>query len=403
MPAADNAPLRILHAPRNIAGQASDVVAALRRLGHEAELWETRADPFGRPSDRILQLDPRDARPTWHALRELVERFDVVHFHFAETFVPKSGTLPPFWDVPLLRAIGLRVYMTFHGSDIRMARVHAEINPWNHLFAQSSEPDDDRVEKTIQVLRTYCDALFVQSAGQLAYVPDAVYLPRVIDLAQWPATSPRDHALPVVVHAPTRRSTKGTELLLPVLDGLRAQGVEFELRLLEGLPNSAVREALADADILVDNLVAGSYGIVSLEAMASGAVAVSNFSDSVLAAHPDLPVVRIDPHTVADRLARLLRDPDERRRLAVVGRAFVERVHSADVAAAVLVEHYRAPRRPVPNRAMPDWISLARARRIELLETRLGKLEQDLARARLREDALRQLVRTGDARLWKLE
>jgi hypothetical protein len=137
---------------------------------------------------------------------------------------------------------------------------------------------------------------------------------------------------------------------------------------------------------------------VSLEAMASGTVAVSNFSDTVLAAHPDLPVVRIDPDTVADRLARLLRDPDERRRLAVAGRAFVERAHSADVGAAVLVEHYRAPRRPVPDRAMPDWISLARARRIESLETRLGKLEQDLARARLREDALcAQLAGTGDS------
>jgi hypothetical protein len=52
---------------------------------------------------------------------------------------------------------------------------------------------------------------------------------------------------------------------------------------------------------------------------------------------------------------------------------------------------------------MPDWISLARARRIELLETRLGKQEQDLARARLREDALRQRARTDDARLGKLE
>jgi hypothetical protein len=45
--AADGAPLRILHGPRNIAGQASDVVAALRRLGHEAELWETQADRSG--------------------------------------------------------------------------------------------------------------------------------------------------------------------------------------------------------------------------------------------------------------------------------------------------------------------------------------------------------------------
>ena len=312
-------PLRILHAPRNIAGQGSDIVAALRRLGHHAELWEDVPDVFGRPSDRVLALDRTDGRATWDALREVVERFDVVHYHFGLTLVPRVGVLPPYWDLPLLRSLGLRLYFTFHGSDIRMGRIHGEINPWSDLFVGPNQPDDDRIGKSLQVIRTYADGMFVTSVNYLAFVPDATYLPRVIDLGGLPSVAPRARAVPVLVHAPTRRGTKGTDLLLGILDQLRADGFEFELRLLEGVPHATVLDALADADVLLDNVVAGSYGIVSLEAMASGAVAVSSMSDAVMAAHPDVPVVRINPETAGAVLRGLIPDVDERRRLGLAG------------------------------------------------------------------------------------
>lgn len=53
-------------------------MSALRRLGHEAELWEDRDDPFGRPSERALRLDPTDAHATLAAIREAAERFGPV-------------------------------------------------------------------------------------------------------------------------------------------------------------------------------------------------------------------------------------------------------------------------------------------------------------------------------------
>ena len=137
-------------------------------------------------------------------------------------------------------------------------------------------------------MRTYADRLFVVSVNYLAYVPDAEYLPRVIDLAAWPELPVAQREHPVIVHAPTRRTTKGTDVILAALDALRAEGLGFELRLLEGVPHAEVRAAIADADLLVDNVVAGSYGIVSLEAMASGKVAVANLSERLRAA-PRMP------------------------------------------------------------------------------------------------------------------
>lgn len=384
-------PLRILHAPRNIAGQASDVVAALRRMGHHAELWEETPEAFGRRGDRVLDEGDRDARAVWDTIGEAVDRFDIVHFHFGQTLVPRGfDGLPAFWDLPVYRALGLRVYFTFHGTDARIGRIHRAMNPWSHLFAASSEPDDDRVEKSLQVIRTYADRMFVVSVNYLGYVPDAEYLPRIIDLTGWPVLAPVQRDRPVLVHAPTRRGTKGSDLILGALESLRAEGVEFELRLLEGVSHDQVRAELADADVLIDNVIAGSYGIVSLEAMACGKVAVANLSENLRAAHPDAPVVHVDPDTFPDVMRRLILDPGWRGALAARGRPFVERVHDADRIAARLVEAYTAPRADVPRRTMPDWASLARVRRIEALETRVDRVETDLARSRRRESDLRR-------------
>ncbi len=385
------APLRILHAPVNVAGQAGDVVAALRRSGHDAQLWVRGVDAFGRDADRFLDAPPDDEHATWRYIREAAERFDVVHFHFARTLVPHASPgLPRFWDLPVYRALGLRVYFTFHGSDVRIGRVFAERNPWAPQFQVSAAPDDDRIEKNLHVMRTYADRLFVASPNSLNYVPDAVYLPRVIDLAAWPAQPAAQRRVrPVVVHAPSRRGTKGTDGILGDLEALRAEGLDFELRLLEGVPHEQVRKTLADADLLIDNTIGGSYGIVSLEALSLGKVAVSNMSPAMRAAHPTAPVVMVDPTALRDTLRRLLRDVDERQALAERGRAFVEQDHDADAVAATLVDFYteRLPERTRP--AMPDWVSVERFRRIERLEERLDRVTVELERTRLREHNLR--------------
>ncbi len=392
-------PLRILHAPRNIAGQAGDVVAALRRLGHAAELWEEAPEAFGRAADRTYGADI-DARTAWRLVEEAAARFDVVHFHFGRTLVPRTvRELPPMWDLPLYRALGRRVYFTFHGSDIRIGRIHRQTNPWGHLFRASSDPDDDRIERSLQVMRTYADGLFVTSVNYLDYVPDGDYLPRVIDLGAWPELPVAQRDRPVVVHAPTRRGTKGSDIILGELEALHAEGVPFELRLIEGQPHEQVREELAAADVLVDNVIAGAYGVVSLEAMACGKVAVANLSEAVRAVHPDAPVVHVDPVTFRATMRRLLRDPAERTALAQRGRPYVAAVHDADRIARQLVEVYRAPRQPVRPKTIPDWIPAGRRIDQPALEARVERLEADLARSRRREEELRARLGLGPAGL----
>lgn len=384
--------MRILHAARNIADQPATVVRALRAMGHEAEVWEYGENPFGFAVDRTIPLDAQQRDPVvfWRTFLEAVDRFDILHFHFARTLFPNHwGGVPPFWDLPIYRILGKKVFFTFHGTDVRIRRIHEQVNPWSYYRFSDIPADDDRTEKVIEICRTYADRLFVTSVDYRHFVPDAEVLPRVIDLAAWPEQSSTQRDVPVVLHVPSRRGTKGTDLILAGLERLRARGVPFEHHLLEGVPHDEAMRAISDADVVIDNVLTGDYEVVSIETMAANRVAVANVGETARAAFPDAPVWSLDPDSFDDRMAQLLTDVGLRRDLAARGRAYVATVHDGPVIARRLVDAYEADYPPVAARTFPDWVSLESARRIELLEVQLARAQIELARTRLREEELR--------------
>ncbi len=363
--------MRILHAPTNPAGQAGALVAALRRLGHEAELWEYGRHAFGYAADRSVDITGDPWLP-WRTFAEAVERFDVVHLHFGRSLFPDWPGVPALWDVPLYRVLGRRLFHTWHGADCAIRRIHVAENPWSYLRDPAMKADDDRTAKVIEIFRTYAEQTFVVAPDYLRFVPDAELMPRVIDLHRWPDREPRQRTAPIVLHVPSRRGKKGTDHVLAGMERLRSEGLAFDFRLLEGVSNEAVASAIAEADVVVDNVITGDYEVVSLEAMASGRVAVANLQAASLAAFPGAPVWNVDPPSFVDRMRLLITDLDLRRELAARGRAYVGGHHDADLIATRLVAAYSRSPRPIEAAALPDWVSLAPARRIELLEARLA-------------------------------
>ena len=369
--------MRILHAARNPADQAGVVVRALRKLGHEAEVWVYDENPYRYAVDRQIDIRSGDPAIFWRTFEEAIERFDIIHFHFGRSLFPDDwGGVPPLWDLPIYRILGKKVFATWHGSDCRQMRIHLEKNPWSYFKYSDLRPDDNRTAKVVEVFRTYADRQFVTAPDYLDYVPDAEVLGRVIDLEEWPEQAPEQREVPLLLHVPSRRGTKGTELLLPAIERLKAEGLAFEFQLLEGVPHAEARRAIQAADVVIDNLITGDYELVSIEAMASSRVAVANIQAASAQAFPDAPVYSVDPDSVADRLRTLIGDADLRRSLAARGRAHVAATHDAAVAAVKLVDAYRAPSRPVARQSFPDWVSLAPARRVEQVERLLAEARQ---------------------------
>lgn len=386
--------MRVLQAPTNIANQPWLMAQGLRQAGHEVDVWQYKEHAFGYPVDRTVDISG-GSPAILRALGEAIDRdFDVVHFHFAQSLVPHRRFLPWFWDLPVWRSLGVKVVFTFHGSDIRLKSHHIADDPWSFYRFADIPCDEDMIAARLAVIRRYASHMTVGSVLDLPYVDEAVYLPKIVDTDTIRAAPVQHRRRPVIAHAPSRRATKGTDIVLASFDRLREEGLEFDVDLIEGVSNSEALARMGNADIVVEKLLGGDAGVTSLEAMALGRVAVARIRDEVRERHPSMPVVSATPDTFFDVMRGLLADPGACARLGAEGRAYVEQEHSPVVAGRRLEELYLSRGRPgLP--AFPDWTVPPKEAALEDLRTRLEKVRADRAQLRNRTRKLRAELKSA--------
>ena len=306
-------PLRVTHCPVNTAGIPWANVQAQRRKGVDARLVvfeRYRLHPEADWSlDRTGGLARRELAQ-WRAFARLLPQTDVFHFYFGLTLVPRSV------QFRLLRAARRRSVVHFLGSDIRGKR------PEELAFARRA------------------GARIVGSYDALRWVPDAEVVPPGIDLDAFTPVPPGDHSRPLVVHAPSSRRRKGTEYVIAACEEL---GVELDL--VEGVHHDEARRRYERADIVVDQLNAGWYGIFAIEAMALGKPVVTFLREETLtrteaAFETAVPIVSATKETLAERLRPLVDSSTERKRIGAASRTYVERVHDVDRNAGRLLDIY---------------------------------------------------------------
>jgi glycosyltransferase involved in cell wall biosynthesis len=307
--------LRVVHTPLNVAGIPWTNVQALRRKGIDAKLVVVERQKLHPEADWSLDRPPgfwgRQA-VQWPAFLRLLPKTDVFHFYFGWTLVPRKVQ----W--PLLKAARRKSVLHFLGSDIR-GRTPAELR-----YARGA------------------DARIVGSYDALRWVPDAHVVPPGLDLSDYVPVPSQDRERPVVLHAPSSRKRKGTEHVLAACEGL-----DVELDIVEGLHHAEARRHYERADIVVDQLNAGWYGIFALEAMALGKPVLGYLRDEAVRQTEremgvEVPIVRVTKETLRDRIGELAASAEERRRIGAASRAYVGRVHDADKGADRLIAIYRS-------------------------------------------------------------
>jgi glycosyltransferase involved in cell wall biosynthesis len=296
-----------------VAGIPWTNVQALRRRGVDAQLIVVERQKLHPEADRSLD------RPVgfwgrqavqWPAFLRLLPRTDLFHFYFGWTLIPRKLT----W--PFLKATRTRSVLHFLGSDIR-----------------GRSPEELRYARG-------ADARIVGSYDALRWVPDAHVVPPGVDLREYPPLAPEERARPIVLHAPSSRRRKGTEDVIAACEGL-----DVELDIIEGLPHAEARRHYEHADLIVDQLNAGWYGIFALEAMALGKPVLSYLRDEAVQQTEqelgvEVPIVRVTKETLRDRIAGLAASVEERQRVGALSRDYVEQVHDADKGAERLIAIY---------------------------------------------------------------
>ncbi len=287
----------------NTAGVPWTTAQALRGRGLDARLvvfnryrLHPEADESLDLGDGLLRRQPKQ----WAAFARLLPRTDVFHFVFGLTLVPQRA------QYPLLRAFGKKSVIHYLGSDIR-GKTPEQLAPGRKA-----------------------DARIIGSYDAIRWVPDAEVIPPGIDVAAIEPSPPSDRARPVIVHAPSHRGRKGTEHVIAAVEGLDA-----DLELVEGLHHDEAFERYRAADIVVDQLNAGWYGLFAIEAMALGKPVVTFLHDEAVRRTEEafgtrVPIVSATAETLRETLRPLVADAARRREVGAASRAYVERVHDLE-------------------------------------------------------------------------
>lgn len=304
---------RVLHCPVNTAGIPWANVEALRRRGVDAQLVVFNRYKLHHEADWSLDRKGGLARrqlTQWRAFLKLLPHYDIFHFYSSITFVPKAV------QFRILHARGKKGIYHYLGSDIR---------------GKSREQ---------LAYGLAADAEIVGSYDAIRWVPHAdVVLPGV-EVSRIEPAIPGDRARPLIVHAPSSRQRKGTEHVIAACEQLDA-----ELEIVEGLPHDEAFERYRNADIVIDQLNAGWYGVFAIECLALGKPIVTFLHEEAVrrteeAYGVEVPIRSATADTLREALRPLVADAALRRSVGAASRAYAEKLHDIDAIAGQLVGLY---------------------------------------------------------------
>lgn len=336
--------MKILHAPVNISGMPYVLAKAQRDKGCHAASYSISPSAFQYDID--IQCDvTRGGRERIKAVFNIfkfVTEFDVFHFYYGNSLTGSN-----LYDIRLLKRLGKKIFFYFCGCDIRDSKeiiAKYEFSACKHCWPMRCSSNRDRAYSTAM---KFADAIFVSTPDLIEFVPGAFWLPPPVSLETLDNLASKvDHARGddtiIVAHAPTSRMIKGSDYLIDAIDKLKEEGFPIELRLIENMPHAQALREYAKADIVVDQLLIGWYGLLSIEMMALGKPVICYIREDLRHfVADDLPLLSADIVNVKDVLKTLVLDRAAWEKYGARGREFVNKYHSAAVVAEKALEIYR--------------------------------------------------------------
>ena len=375
-----DAPLKILHCPTSVGGNPQGLARAERALGLQSETIIIKQNYLNYSAEHetvIFQQGNALPRGLWNLLCALYRSFfccDVVHYNAGKSFIPMwvsqtkgklTGPIARFYnrfvgpwfgllDVKVAKALGRTVVVTYQGDDARQRDYCLAHYPIHFHHEESLDVtrylDDDLQRKAIATFDKHADYIYALNPDLLhvlpdraSFVPYASVSPEEWD-AHWPSVDVPE--VPHIVHAPTNRAVKGSDYVLDACARLEKEGVPFRLSLVEGMSNSDARKVYEQADLLIDQLLAGYYGGLAVELMSLGRPVMCYMREEDIALMPEemqkqMPIINATPDTIYDVLKEWLTTrKGELKARGEASRAYAQAWHDPMKIAARLKEDY---------------------------------------------------------------
>jgi len=240
-----------------------------------------------------------------------------------------------------LREAGVRTAYLAHGTDVRVPSLHAVTHPDSPFRSGDHSALERQARSNIAIIQELGMPAFISTPDLLEFLPDAVWLPVVVDPNRWATDRPvLARRRPIVVHAPSSGPMKGSDAIDPVMVALDREGL-IEYRRVRGVTSADMPDLYRGADIVLEQFRIGGYGVAACEAMAAGRVVIGHVAPEVRelaseAARMAVPIVESTAASLERVVRRVVRERDQFAALAATGPSFVRALHDGAASADAL-------------------------------------------------------------------
>lgn len=329
---------------------------ALRDYGYTAETFVDTlyyiTDEFDRKIIATTAIGRRLMAECHFVFLFTLFRYRSLYLYFAGSPLHETAMLWRFEPL-LYRIAGIRTVVMPFGGDVQYLPLTR-----NLLYRHAMAVDYPLFRSQQEVIRTKIRIWTLHASHVISgcdwveymHYWDTLMLAHFsIDTERWQpppvaaGAAERDRPLRVL-HAPNHRAIKGTRYFTEAVRQLREEGIAIEFTILERVPNSEIRKAIAEADVIADQLIVGWYAMFALEAMAMGKPVIcylrEDFRDlyesAGLVEKGEIPIISCRPAEVKDTLRRLATgDRSKLGELGARGVAFVAKHHSTEAVGRV--------------------------------------------------------------------
>lgn len=320
--------MNILQGFIDIGGQASRYSQAIKQQGFHSEAWFYERTLKTEHVDRLLDfnkiglLSGRLRKLSY--LTSILSKFNLLHIHKGFSLFHNAI------DLKLASLVGKKIIIHYRGSEIR-----------DDMQATFLKPN---VIKKITNEASFANKVLVKD-GQLSelikpYIPNICVFPNIVDIK---SISPLkgnidQHKKLKVVHIPSNPLVKGSEIIRAQMLKIK-DIVDYEE--LSALTHEQVLKKYSESDIIIDQILTGTYGNASLEGMALGVTVLNYLNPTFTQYEPATPpIININESTLCDMIIHI----NNNRQILIdankQGKEFIEKFHSYEVVGKKLIELY---------------------------------------------------------------
>lgn len=277
--------------------------------------------PYFQPKNLFEQIyfDLTDMFKTYK-VEQVIEKynlndFDIIHYDAGLDFFRDSSQAKKW------KRMGKKIVCCYYGSDLRIRGIIKELDELSDLNI-TSEFD------------------------HLALKEDLQYLFYPYDPSELPERTVEKNEKVTIVHSPTNRLYKGTELIISVIEKIKKEK-KIEFLLIENMDRNELLKIKANSDICIDQ-VGGSmggtgYGKAGIETLAMGIPTVTNMTRNYEDWLPENPfVVANNSVQLYSSLMMLIEDSGIRKEFGTKGKEWVSKYHGFDAVNKSLYELYQS-------------------------------------------------------------